>query len=884
MELVEQTETTVSESFVEGPGSKTSETTKVKKRTYTNDTFAPYVYEKDWWEKEPKTGYTYAQSGSYSPRNIGKPWKTPNMTRESLRDYDSPRSVTITRSVNYDKPNEGSSASGQNSVSRTKITVSAESFDKSASMNDSFSTISSTSSGVLRSGKRYGSTNARRNYLSQARSESRSETKIKKKVTDQRTTKNTSLYVNAGEDHQLDAPLFGLDMNTESDEDIDVMVRNVIGSRSSTLIDTDDNVSNRATKATGGTSRLSLESFSSVVSVWSAFCVLTSVLFRSTTKGVSSMFGTMNRTFYSALICVIDSEIWSLIWTSRRDVARKRVCCLPIPCCCLLLLPLLLLGLREFNAKDEEKIGFYVSHYFSERWLESSYIPSGSQDGGFMGGGGGLDDRNIDARIRAIFMEMYQEMEGKQSGKDKHSYSASQQARLNQQQRQFSNKLYRNLYNQVSSMTKQQLARHRNDPSLRPTLQQDSAFIKQQKDRLDALDTYLNTALANSNKILKDLAKDQKALFDSLSDRLSRQQNKHEAYSKVQDELETQQEDKLAQFEAEMKKIIADTNIALKELDEEQDAQMAVLSKQLNDYQKHYETDFQANQHFRVDHEGKIAKLEAYLKTALSNLTKSPPGPDMKNANVHYESLREGISKVTVIGGNDDLAAKLAAIEASLDSLFADIASMKTCCTTMMSKQQVDATIQEALLIFGADRTGLMDYAAESGGGSIASIRCTETFDTNPAVLSLFGIPLMYLYNSPRTVIQPGADIGECWPFKGSVGHIVFRLGAMINPTSFTYEHLPKFMAPDGDIHSAPRDFSVFGLQSVDDHSPLSLGNYTYNEDGEPRQNFRVQAMTSRPFRYIELEIKNNWGKMEYTCLYRFRIHGNLAKGYAADP
>ena len=58
--------------------------------------------------------------------------------------------------------------------------------------------------------------------------------------------------------------------------------------------------------------------------------------------------------------------------------------------------------------------------------------------------------------------------------------------------------------------------------------------------------------------------------------------------------------------------------------------------------------------------------------------------------------------------------------------------------------------------------------------------------------------------------------MGECWPFKGAMGFIVIRLSVPIRPTSFTMEHLPKHMSPDGRSLSAPSKFTVLvRLKSV---------------------------------------------------------------------
>jgi len=33
----------------------------------------------------------------------------------------------------------------------------------------------------------------------------------------------------------------------------------------------------------------------------------------------------------------------------------------------------------------------------------------------------------------------------------------------------------------------------------------------------------------------------------------------------------------------------------------------------------------------------------------------------------------------------------------------------------------------------------------------------------------------------------------------------------------------------------------------------------------------------NKPYEYIELRIHSNHGQLDYTCLYRFRVHGRLA-------
>ncbi|NXP19323.1 SUN1 protein, partial [Scytalopus superciliaris] len=115
---------------------------------------------------------------------------------------------------------------------------------------------------------------------------------------------------------------------------------------------------------------------------------------------------------------------------------------------------------------------------------------------------------------------------------------------------------------------------------------------------------------------------------------------------------------------------------------------------------------------------------------------------------------------------------------------------------------------------------------------------------------------------------------GNCWAFKGSQGYLVVRLSMKIYPTAFTVEHIPKTLSPTGNITSAPRNFSVYGLDDEYQEEGKLLGEYVYDQEGEPLQMFPVMEENEDAFQIVELRIFSNWGHAEYTCLYRFRVHG----------
>ncbi|XP_075035740.1 SUN domain-containing protein 1 isoform X6 [Mixophyes fleayi] len=195
-----------------------------------------------------------------------------------------------------------------------------------------------------------------------------------------------------------------------------------------------------------------------------------------------------------------------------------------------------------------------------------------------------------------------------------------------------------------------------------------------------------------------------------------------------------------------------------------------------------------------------------------------------------------------------------------------------------ITEEEAQVLVNNALKLYSQDRTGMVDFALESGGGSVLGTRCSETYETKTALVSLFGIPLWYLSQSPRVVIQPDMYPGNCWAFKGTQGYLVVRLSMVIYPTAFSLEHIPKSLSPTGNITSAPKDFAVYGLEDEYEEDGVLLIQSVYDEAGEPLQIFFVTEENKKTFQIVELRILSNWGHTDYTCLYRFRAHGTPVK------
>ncbi|NXD22552.1 SUN2 protein, partial [Spelaeornis formosus] len=197
--------------------------------------------------------------------------------------------------------------------------------------------------------------------------------------------------------------------------------------------------------------------------------------------------------------------------------------------------------------------------------------------------------------------------------------------------------------------------------------------------------------------------------------------------------------------------------------------------------------------------------------------------------------------------------------------------------TAGVTEEQVHHIVGQALKRYSEDRVGMVDYALESAGASVINTRCSETYETRTALLSLFGIPLWYHSQSPRVILQPDVNPGNCWAFRGSQGFAVIRLSGIIRPTAVTLEHIPKALSPQGTIPSAPKDFAVYGLKEEGEEEGLLLGQFTYNHNDDPIQTFYLEGDSMGTYQLVELRVLSNWGHPEYTCIYRFRVHGELA-------
>ncbi|XP_006929128.2 SUN domain-containing protein 3 isoform X1 [Felis catus] len=184
------------------------------------------------------------------------------------------------------------------------------------------------------------------------------------------------------------------------------------------------------------------------------------------------------------------------------------------------------------------------------------------------------------------------------------------------------------------------------------------------------------------------------------------------------------------------------------------------------------------------------------------------------------------------------------------------------------------------------DQVQMADYALKSAGASVIEAGTSESYKNNKAKLYWHGIGFLTYEMPPDVILQPDVHPGKCWAFPGSQGHALIQLARKITPIAVTMEHISQKVSPSGNISSAPKEFSVYGILKHCEGEEILLGRFVYNKTGTTIQTFKLQHEVSEPLLCVKLKILSNWGHPKYTCLYRFRVHGipeSTPRGSQAD-
>ncbi|KAF8968119.1 hypothetical protein BDZ97DRAFT_453842 [Flammula alnicola] len=227
--------------------------------------------------------------------------------------------------------------------------------------------------------------------------------------------------------------------------------------------------------------------------------------------------------------------------------------------------------------------------------------------------------------------------------------------------------------------------------------------------------------------------------------------------------------------------------------------------------------------------------------------------------------------------------------------------------------------VDSAVSRINKDGIAKADFALHSAGARVIPSLTSPALEVRPRglgnqILGLFTGKGYFDFRPPITALHHEEHTGHCWPFAGEQGQLGVMLVAPAYIEEVTIDHVAKEVA--FDMLTAPRRMEVWGMvegadnmarvqawkadraarkeagqqgSSEDEDVPypltlpkkpeyIRLANFTYDIDAPNNvQTFPVDPEIRNlgvDFGIVVLRVLDNWGKREYTCLYRFRVHG----------
>ncbi|KAL6299255.1 hypothetical protein BKA93DRAFT_819979 [Sparassis latifolia] len=240
--------------------------------------------------------------------------------------------------------------------------------------------------------------------------------------------------------------------------------------------------------------------------------------------------------------------------------------------------------------------------------------------------------------------------------------------------------------------------------------------------------------------------------------------------------------------------------------------------------------------------------------------------------------------------------------------------------------------VDSAVSRLSKDALARPDHALHSAGARIVPSLTSDTMEITPSgwagqMLGLItGGNGFAIGRPPVTALHHELHAGHCWPFPGSHGQLAVALAAPVYISDITIDHVAKEVATD--MRSAPRQMEVWGLVEGKENiarmhgwrdqrkvrrdearaqaelsgqpyveepeevypstlpkSPkyMRIANFTYNIYSPNNiQTFAVPEDVRESgidFGVVVLLINSNWGRDDFTCLYRMRVHGEIMGG-----
>ncbi|RXW18527.1 hypothetical protein EST38_g7322 [Candolleomyces aberdarensis] len=249
--------------------------------------------------------------------------------------------------------------------------------------------------------------------------------------------------------------------------------------------------------------------------------------------------------------------------------------------------------------------------------------------------------------------------------------------------------------------------------------------------------------------------------------------------------------------------------------------------------------------------------------------------------------------------------------------------------------------VDNAVSVIGKDGLAKPDFAMYSAGGRVIPSLTSPTFEVKPSTVRSTIVGMLtgngYAIGHPPVIaIEPGLHAGRCWPIAGPTGQLGVALAVPAFVDEITVDHVAKEVA--FDMRTAPRQMEVWGLVEGQDNveklreyrqqkiakrkeefeaagevldeewekrelekeregypatlpkNPeyLRIAKFTYDIHASQNvQTFKIDPEVKElgvDFGVVVARVLNNWGHDSYTCLYRFRVHGQMLGEQATNP
>ncbi|KIP11222.1 hypothetical protein PHLGIDRAFT_125098 [Phlebiopsis gigantea 11061_1 CR5-6] len=237
----------------------------------------------------------------------------------------------------------------------------------------------------------------------------------------------------------------------------------------------------------------------------------------------------------------------------------------------------------------------------------------------------------------------------------------------------------------------------------------------------------------------------------------------------------------------------------------------------------------------------------------------------------------------------------------------------------------INQLVDSAVSKMSKDTLARPDFAMYSSGASVVPSLTSETFEIKPQGLTSRALGLVTgngyaVGRPPVTALHHETHNGHCWPFAGDQGQLGVMLSMPAYISDVTIDHVAKEVATD--MRSAPRHMELWGLIEGEENTAkfntwkafqaaqkeeacsaakakgeecaedqdgypktlpssvpyMRITNFTYNIYAPNHiQTFPVPQEIQDlgiDFGVVVLVVKSNWGREDFTCLYRVRVHG----------